>query len=83
MCLYVDKVINCSKTKDWPYRTSCHLTADSGEELIHFVTSVLGLDARSVKEKHGFKYFILPASLRRTAISYKAVTVDRFIFLGD
>lgn len=83
MSLYVDNIVKCSKTKDYPYRTLCHLTADSAVELIDFVVSVLGLDTSCVKEKHNINYSIIPASLCKIAIAHGAVVVDKFIFLGD
>lgn len=73
MTVYVDDLRRTEVTAQWPYPSSCHLTADTREELIEFVKR-LGLDVRWIQAPGKWsEHFDLNARRRVAAVELGAV----------
>ncbi len=76
MSVYVDEIVQTKKTRRWPFGESCHLFADSIEELFEVAGSI-GLPPGWLHGVPGFPHFDLTASKRSLAVALGAVEVDR------
>jgi hypothetical protein len=70
MAVYVDKLVDYG----WRHGPSCHLIADSVDELIEFAVS-MGLRAEWYQEKSS-PHFDLTAEGRAAAVSKGAIELD-------
>ncbi|MFN2412600.1 MAG: DUF4031 domain-containing protein [Pyrinomonadaceae bacterium] len=75
MAVYVDKLSDWG----WKHGLSCHLIADSGNELIEFAVSI-GLRPEWFQQKSS-PHFDLTAEARQAAVIAGAVELDRRAFV--
>ena len=79
MSVYVDKLFDTTwaDRRKWPYARSCHLTADTPEEL-HAFAAKLGLRRAWYQERPRFAlcHYDLTASKRALAVKFGAIEVD-------
>lgn len=78
MAVYVDALHPCLATKNWKWDHSCHLLADSDEELHKFAVE-LGLKREWFQGKR-LKHYDLTAGKRHLAVKYGAKEVDNAEF---
>jgi hypothetical protein len=78
MSVYVDKLLPCIRNRKWPYNFSCHLVADSLEELHSFALGVLGLKKAWFQNHPKHPHYDLTLSMRRKAVLHGVIEVDRF-----
>lgn len=76
MAVYVDSLMNWG----WRLGASCHLIADSTEELIEFALSI-GLKEKWIQDKN-IVHFDLTASRRVKAVKSGAIELDRKDFVA-
>ncbi|MFB0523945.1 MAG: DUF4031 domain-containing protein [Phycisphaerae bacterium] len=76
MSVYVDEMTNCLKNKNWPYSRSCHLVADSVEEL-HYFAGRLMLKPSWFQQKSDLPHYDLTTGMRRLAIKLGAIEIGR------
>lgn len=77
MTVYVDNLGPTTPTKRWPYRQSCHMTADTHDELIEMAKR-LRLNRDWLQHPGGrLEHFDLTASKRREAVRLGAVQETR------
>lgn len=74
MSVYVDELLACIRGKNWPYDDSCHLLADSVDEL-HRFTKKLGLK-RSWFQNKSLPHYDLTRGMRTKAVRAGAVEID-------
>lgn len=67
MSVYVDKLRYWPPSSKWSYPASCHLYADSVEELHRFAES-LGLKRSWFQDRPRFPHYDLTASKRKLAL---------------
>ncbi len=67
MVVYVDPVRYVRRTNQWPWPTSCHMIADSEDEL-HAMAKRIGMKRRWYQDGH----YDLTATRRKQAIALKA-----------
>lgn len=82
MAVYVDRVRKVKPSAKWPYKTHCHLTADSPTEL-HAFAIRLGLKPEWFQQakKYGkHSHYDLTGSMRRKAIELGAEAVKYISF---
>jgi len=74
MSVYVDNLRNSKISVKWTYSKSCHLTADSDDELLSFAV-VLGLKRTwlQISKRKMVKHFDLCSSMRTKALSLGAI----------
>lgn len=73
MSVYVDMLINYG----WSLGPSCHMIADTNEEL-HVFASTIGLKRSWFQNhEHGLPHYDLTASKRRLAVKQGAIEIDR------
>lgn len=73
MTVYVDELRSCESTARWPYPSSCHLTADTLEELLEFAKK-LGMNIRWIQSLGEWdEHFDLNARRRAVAVKLGAV----------
>ena len=74
MSVYVDPCRPCLSTKGWRYRESCHLVADSEEEL-HLFSKALGLK-RGWFQDSSIPHYDLTRKKREAAVKLGAREVS-------
>jgi len=78
MSVYVDPNMRCQTTPEWTFKTVCHLTADS-EDQLHKFASMLGL--RREWFQHGsvkrLPHYDLTSGRRRVAVELGAIQITR------
>jgi len=74
MTVYVDDLMTCVPTPRWLHRSSCHLMADSEEELSAFADR-MGL-RREWKQGGSVPHYDLTPNKRKQAVQQGAVEVD-------
>jgi len=75
MSVYVDELLGCRRNKNWPYDESCHLLADSVDELHGFAEN-LRLK-RSWFQNKSLPHYDLTSGMRARAVRAGAVEIDR------
>jgi hypothetical protein len=75
MAVYVDKLAPCVTGPKWPYTHSCHLMADSVDELKAFAAK-LGLKPEWFQDHATLPHFDLTAIVRAKAIAAGAEPID-------
>jgi len=88
MAVYIDPLVRCRKSAEWPWELSCHLFADTPDELHEFAERV-GLSRGWFAERVGLSrgwfqsaagqmpHYDLTKAMRRKAIAGGAVQVTR------
>jgi len=76
MPVYVDNLIPTTPTKRWPYEQSCHLYADTLQEL-HELAQSIGLKREWFQDHHLLPHYDLTPSKRKAAIKAGAKPKDR------
>lgn len=74
--VYVDALKPCPVSEDWPWPESCHLFADSVEEL-HAFALRLGMRRSWYQEDVRLPHYDLTAKRRRKALYYGAKEMPR------
>jgi hypothetical protein len=74
--VYVDPVITWGTSPTWKHRSSCHMFADTEEEL-HALARRIGLQRSWHQDRPGFSHYDLTATKRREALRAGAVEVSR------
>ena len=74
--VYVDPMMNCLITRKWRHKQSCHMVADTAEEL-HVMAVKIGLKRCWFHNKKGLPHYDLTASRRRLATVAGTVSMDR------
>lgn len=82
MAVYVDTLMNCLPNKNWPYSKSCHLIADSLEELHEFAIKKVGLKRAWFQDKPGSPHYDLNESKREVAVKAGAIELNRNNFIA-
>lgn len=75
MSVYVDPIMICTPNKNWRYKFSCHLVADTVAEL-HSFAACLGLK-RSWFQNKIIPHYDLTANKRREAVKLEAIEIDK------
>ena len=76
MSVYVDEMATCIQTAKWHYDQSCHLAADSVEELQEFAR-VIKLSRSWFQNKPDLPHYDLTYGMRARAVAFGAIEVDR------
>ena len=77
MAVYIDPLVRCRKSAEWPWELSCHLFADTPDELHEFAERV-GLSRGWFQSAAGqMPHYDLTKAMRRKAIAGGAVQVTR------
>lgn len=76
MAVYVDELNVCLKSRKWPYAQSCHLVADSVEEL-HYFAGRMRLKPAWFQDKPELPHYDLTKGMRLLAVKLGAVEVNR------
>lgn len=76
MSVYVDEMGACLQSDKWPYPQSCHLAADSVEEL-HAFARKIGLHRSWFQDKPELPHYDLTYGMRNRAVVFGAIEVDR------
>ncbi len=79
--VYVDILRSCLPNPSWKYTKSCHLFADSEEEL-HAFAKRLNLKRGWYQRVSRLKHYDLTESKRKRAIKLGAVEADREIVVA-
>ena len=74
MSVYVDEMAPCIQTAKWHYEQSCHLVADSVEELQEFARD-MGLRKSWFQNKPELPHYDLTYGWRTKAIAFGAIEV--------
>lgn len=79
MAVYVDPIMQHGKSSSWRWDCSCHLYADTEEEL-HTLAARIGLDSRWFQSarKHRVPHYDLTVNKRRQALNAGAVSHTAF-----
>jgi hypothetical protein len=81
MAVYVDNLMACKRTMKWPWPQSCHLWADTEEEL-HVLAAEIGMKREWFQRKLCMlPHYDLTATRRATAIGCGAIPVGRRILV--
>lgn len=80
MTVYVDALLPCVPNKNWRYRKSCHMIADTKDELLEFA-DLLGL-SWSWLQSTRILHFDLTENKRAAAVRLGAVEIDRETFVS-
>ena len=75
MSVYVDFMMGCLRNKNWKHNESCHLFADSEDEL-HELAQKIGLRrswSQNRQKKTSFPHYDLTRSMREKAIKAGAI----------
>ncbi len=75
MAVYVDPIQECVPNKNWKYDKSCHMFADTLDELHEFALS-LGLKLVWFQDK-SVPHYDLTVGKRAKAVDLGAVSLDR------
>jgi len=78
--IYVDELIVCLRSKNWPYGQSCHLVADSVEELQYFAGR-MGLKPSWFQDQSSLPHYDLTKNFRLLAVKLGAIEIDRKKFV--
>jgi len=74
--VYVDELTVCIRSKKWPYGWSCHLVADSVEEL-HYFAGRMGLKPSWFQGQSSLPHYDLTYGMRKRAVAFGAIEIDR------
>jgi hypothetical protein len=74
MSVYVDRLLPCVPNKNWPYDKSCHLIADSLNELHEFALK-LGLKKEWFQDHKKHPHYDLTEGMRKKAIQLGAIEI--------
>jgi hypothetical protein len=77
MSLYVDNLIDWG----WKYGKSCHLIADTLEELNQFALSIGMRKEWFQQNKNNLPHYDLTEKRRKLAISKGAIEIDKYLFV--
>ena len=81
MSVYVDPMLPCLRSRKWKYSMSCHLVADTEEELDRMAKS-LGLKRSWRQElRRGMMHYDLTENKRKLAIRCGAIPLPRREFV--
>lgn len=72
--VYVDTLRPCRTTRTWKYKKSCHMFADTLEEL-HILAKLIGLKKQWFQDHTNFPHYDLNESKRNLVLKYGAVAV--------
>lgn len=76
MTVYIDHLKPCMRNKHWRHYESCHMIADTEEELIEFARR-MGLDIRWLqKSGKSDSHFVLSAGMRARAMKKGAIQLN-------
>lgn len=78
--VYVDALMNCIPNRNWPYNQSCHLIADSLDEL-HAFAADIGMRKSWFQDKKMPHYDLTPRR-RQVAVRRGAIEIDRRQFVA-
>lgn len=78
--VYVDELTPCIPNRNWRWRESCHLIADTLEEL-HIFAAAIGMRRSWFQVDSRLPHYDLNASRRRIAVSRGAVELTRREFV--
>ena len=77
MSAYVDTLSKCEKRLGWRHTSSCHLIADTTDELMRFATSI-GCKVEWAKtSRKGVLHFDLSPKMRELAAAKGAKEINR------
>ncbi len=76
MSVYVDRLLACVPSRRWPFVRSCHLFADTVEELHQFAAGI-GLRRCWFQNKRSLPHYDLNGARREAAIRAGAIEADR------
>ena len=79
--IFVDKLRSCLRNKNWPYDKSCHLFADSIEELKIFAV-VIGLKKSWFQDNKRLPHFDLTEGMRVRAVNGGAIEMPNKEFFN-
>lgn len=74
MAVYVDQMQPCIPNENWPWPRSCHLAADTAEEL-HTFAEKLGLKRSWFQDHKKLPHYDLTSQKRRKAVELGAVEI--------
>ena len=76
MSVFVDVCRPCLRNANWPYERSCHLLADSIDELHAFATS-MGLKRQWFQngQQRYFPHYDLTVGMRKRAVAFGAIEI--------
>jgi hypothetical protein len=82
MPVYVDPLMACVPNKQWPWNRSCHMVADTLEEL-HAFAEALGLKRAWFQsaERHKLAHYDLTIGRREKAVRKGAIELSRHEFV--
>ena len=72
MAVYVDRLVKRGRSTNWPYPSSCHLVADSVDEL-HTFAQLLGLKREWSQLQGSIPHYDLTSNKRAQALRLGAV----------
>lgn len=72
--IYIDRLKDCQPKKGWRWTSSCHMFADSVEELHEFANKI-GMRREWFQDKK-LPHYDLTAKRRQLAMQYGAIEVD-------
>lgn len=81
MAVYVDDLMTCVPNKNWRWNKSCHLIADSVEELHEFAKRI-GMKREWFQNDSRLPHYDLTVNRRALAVKLGAVEVDRRQFVN-
>ena len=76
MSVYVDEMLVCVLNKNWRYKQSCHLVADTVEEL-HYFAGRMRLKPAWFQDKPELPHYDLTIGKRMLAVKLGAIEVNR------
>ncbi len=80
MAVYVDPLMNCVPNKDWRWSKSCHLVADSLEELHKFAQRI-GMKRSWFQATSRVPHYDLNVGRRKKAIELGVIELSRKEFV--
>lgn len=80
MAVYVDDLMACIPSAQWRWNQSCHLIADTLEELHVFAKSI-GMKRAWFQGNNRLPHYDLNANRRRIAVRLGAIELDRHSFV--
>ena len=81
MSVYVDFILDCIPNENWKYDQSCHMIADSEQELVEFAKKI-GLKPKWLQRSNrGCLHFDLTVGKRKLAIKNGAIELERHDFV--
>lgn len=80
MAVYVDALITCPISANWHWKKSCHLIADSVDELHAFAASI-GMKRAWFQHHTRMPHYDLNAARRAVAVLNGAVEIGRSEFV--